>query len=277
MPSDRYLLHRWDTKLGQMRLESQGIRLSALQREMLEQEIRSQYAELLLELDRATDPVVIRFQTLRSSFRFAQGFVVSYYADTRRSRNPSLLFRPQPAPQQRRNRRTTRRHKKGAPSSEPTEPWVDTSRTLTVRASSPLEPDDRSWIAEFLSDLVDRFKASDLHTLSDSDFEALQSVVHRFRRLCEERPDDLPVLLLAGYVVLCREHAVDVDQEEANRCARALRALDQVFTDSQSTVIESSSAQVTDPEADDQTESRYPPTWGEKVLRMLSRFWERVE
>jgi hypothetical protein len=277
VPSDRYLLHRWDTKLGQMRLESQGIRLSPLQRQMLEQEIRSQYAELLLELDRATDPVVFRFQTLRSSFRFGQGFVVSYYADTRRSRNPSLLFRPQPVTQQRRKRRTTRRPMEGAPCSEPIEPWVDATRALTVQRDRVSEPDVRPWIAGFLSDLVACFKAADLHTLSDRDFEVLQSVVHGFRRLCEERSEDLPLLLLAGYVTFCQEHAKDVEQAEADRCTRALRALDRLFTDSQYTVIESLSKQVRDEVADDQRESAYPPTWGEKVFRMLSRFWERVE
>lgn len=106
-------------------------------------------------------------------------------------------------------------------------------RTLALNRSLARHRTLRPWIGGLLQDLEARFAASNRDGLSKWDRASLGFAVGEFRTLCRERPDDLAVILLAGWVALCETNSQGGDSEETALYALASRSLEQLFAQSQ--------------------------------------------
>jgi hypothetical protein len=224
------LLYRWDVESGRMRLEPRGVRLDEPVRRQLEQEIRVQYKGLLQRLDRQDPAVIVRLEGCGLSTP-----MLVRYADSGRSRNPSLILtqaeQADAADAACENPPSGGDLLDGQTRAELLlEESEAVERTLALNRSLARRRTLRPWIAGLMEDLEYRFRTSDPDGLSKMDQAALEFAVREFRTLCRERPDDLVVVVLAGYVALCEGNSRGGDSEEAALYALAARGLERLFT-----------------------------------------------
>ncbi len=224
------LLYRWDVESGRMRLEPRGIRLDEPVRRQLEQTIRVQYTGLLQRLDRQEPAVTVRLEGC-----VPPTLMLVRYADSGRSRNPSLILTPveeaEAADAVGKTPHASNDLLDGPTRAELLlEESEAVERTLALNRSLARRRALRPWIAGLLEDLESRFAASNPIGLSKVDRAALGFAVGEFRTLCRERPDDLAIVVLAGYVALCEDNSRGGDSEEAALYALAARGLERLVT-----------------------------------------------
>lgn len=230
------LLYRWDAEPGRMRLEPRGIPLDEPLRKQIEHEIRGLYPRLLERLDRKERAVIVRLEGLGQTSRVPARFLVRF-ADAEHARNPSLSLTPV--------EEIGAMHSACEPPRADDVPLDDqiraellqqeseaVERTLALNRTLARHRALRPWIAGLLEDLEFRFAAGNLDELSKWDRAALGVAVGEFRTLCRERPDDLAIVALAGYVALCESNSQGGDSEEAALYALAAQGLERLFAPS---------------------------------------------
>lgn len=231
------LLYRWDAERGRMRLEPRGVPLDETTRRQLEQAIRGRYSRLLERLERKEAAVTVQFEGGNPSSRVPVRFYVRY-ADAGRSRNPSLILTPVDEADAGHPVREEPLEENDPLGGQPCadaliEQCEAGEQALALKRSLARRRMFRPWIAGLLEDLESRFAASSPIRLSKVDRAALAFAVGEFRTLCRERPDDLAVVVLAGYVALCEGNSREGDSEEAALYALAARGLERLFLPSQ--------------------------------------------
>ncbi len=268
MSESAYLLYRWDAGQGCMQLEPHGIPLAEPTLRQIEQEIRGQYTRLIQRLDRGGDEVVVRFETLRKSPQFTEGFQVRYAASGY-SRNPSLIFDLPASVRVSEPGDATRAADAALDSRTRAELLVEegeaVQRALAQSRSLVRAQSYRPWIAGLLSDLEGSFAGSQPDDLSKLDRWALESVAREFETFCRERPERVAILLFAGFVSLCEGNNQGNDGEDAVLYAVAARGLHRLCKDFDDLDISTIAA------ADFQSGSRHPGT-----LRRMTRFLARL-
>jgi hypothetical protein len=227
------LLYRWDVESGRMRLEARGVRLDERVRRQLEQAIRAQYPGLLQRLDRHEPAVTVRLKGFGPPT-----LMLVRYADSGRARNPSLILTPVEQADAG-EAAGENPHAGGDLLDGPTraelllEESEAVERTLALNRSLARRRTLRPWIDGLMEDLEYRFRTSNPNGLSKMDHAALEFAVREFQTLCRERPDDLAVVVLAGYVALCEGNSRGGDSEEAALYALAARGMERLFVEPQ--------------------------------------------
>jgi hypothetical protein len=221
----RTLIYRWDEQAGRMRLHSGNLRLSERDRVALESELRRHYESLLEQLDRDESNATDAFDAIVTAPRRVTGFRIRYSRGSR-ARCPELVLEPIAA-----KKAGPRRHKTpdqtGAPGTRGTagadEPAASpcAARELAVRGNSP-------WVAGFMADVKRRLSETTPAQLTNTDRAAIAFTFAELQDLCRDRPDDLAVVLLAGYVSLGERMCDGADPDEARWYRSAARVLDQL-------------------------------------------------
>lgn len=254
------LIYCWDEQAGRMRLHGGGSQLSDRDRAALESGLGRQYESLLKQLDRGASGAVVAFDGRVTHARRVTGFRVRYRGG-RRGRCPDLILEPI----WRRKTRTrraqapdaaaasgTRRSANTAGPAAPPPASVAASGELAVRGTSP-------WVLGFLEDVRGRFSEKPRSPLTLDDCAAMRFILAGLQDLCCDKPQDLAVLLLAGYVALGERLTEYADPEEAGLYRSAARVLDRLC--GWRIARPADAVPASPPEPPNDTVSRWPTCW----------------
>jgi hypothetical protein len=224
------LVYVWDEKDGRMRLQANGFRLNETNRVAWETELRRQYESLITQLERGEAKVAILLET--SSTDSEAGDPVEFlvrYGEGLRTRSPALILEPAFAVAVEWTEWTSAR--KAAVSHEPPtavgsglslglSAEATESRQLAVCETSP-------WVAGFLDDVMRRLSDETVGRLANADRFAIGFILAELEELCRDDPDDLALVLLAGFVAISERRCDLADAREAGFYQLAARRLDE--------------------------------------------------
>ena len=220
------LIYHWDHKAGRMRLRGAHLRLRYRDRALLEAALVRQYESLIAELERGGTEPTILFDATVARPRRIRGFRVRWGGDSR-ARCPELTLEPLRVS----NPKAGRAEKSPRRSPARKQRAVTVDGTLTVRPSAASRElaieGNAPWVTQFMMDIKQRLSIPVRVRLSTADQAGMAFALTQLQKLCSHRPEDLAVVLLAGYVSLGERTADSTKPEEASLYRLAARVLDQ--------------------------------------------------